>query len=41
MRRQTACLIKLHRDKPTWNIESIRPNGVSAAQAEAAQCNFK
>lgn len=41
MRRQTVCLMKLYRDKPTWNIESIRPNGVSAAQAEAAQCNFK
>lgn len=41
MRRQSTCLMKLHRGKPTWNIESKRPNGVSAAQAEAAQCNFK
>ncbi|MDU9393548.1 DUF2599 domain-containing protein [Pseudomonas sp. zfem002] len=41
MRRQTVCLMKLYRDKSTWNIESKRPNGVSAAQAEAAQCNFK
>ncbi|MFJ4374592.1 DUF2599 domain-containing protein [Pseudomonas japonica] len=41
MRRQTVCLMKLYREKSTWNIESKRPNGVSAAQAEAAQCNFK
>lgn len=41
MRRQTVCLMKLYRDKPTWNIESIRPNGVSAEKAEAANCNFK
>ncbi len=41
MRRQTVCLMKMYREKPTWNIESIRPNGVSAVQAEAAHCNFK
>lgn len=41
MRRQTICLMKLYRDKPEWNIESIRPNGVSQQDAERAQCNFR
>lgn len=41
MRRQTVCLMSLHRSKPTWNIESIRPNGVTHQQAVDAQCNFK
>lgn len=41
MRLQTSCLLKNHRDKPEWNIESIRPNELSFQQYEAADCNPK
>jgi|GEM_PF-4138535 len=39
MSKQTACLAKLFKNKPTWNLESKRPNELTAKQYEAAQCN--
>ncbi len=41
MRKQTGCLGRNFEDKPTWNIESIRPNELSDQQYDAAQCNPK
>jgi len=41
MRLQTTCLMKKHRDKREWNIESIRPNELTFQQYEAADCNPK